>query len=99
MHTPLRSARRPRLLASFAATAFAQQHVGIGHAHIVELDVHVAARRMVGAEHMHRSDHLHAGRVHVDEEARDAAARAEPTTAHSFPALATLSLLAVRRSA
>ena len=41
-------------LADLEAAAFAQQHVLLGHAHVVEDDVHVAVRRVVFAEHVHR---------------------------------------------
>ena len=69
-HAVVDAARPEADLRNLEAAAFAQQDVLLRHAHIGELDVHVAARRMVGAEHMHRADHLHAGRVHRHQDLR-----------------------------
>jgi hypothetical protein len=43
------------------AAAFAEQHVAFGTRTLLKLDVHVAARRVVFAEHMHRAEDLHPG--------------------------------------
>ena len=50
-------------LRDFEAAAFAEQHVILRHPDIVEAQMHVAARRMVVAEHVHRPEDLDAGRV------------------------------------
>ena len=64
-------AARPEAdLADLEAAPLAQQDVLLRHADVGELDMHVAARRVVGAEDMHRPKHLHAGRVHRHEDLR-----------------------------
>jgi hypothetical protein len=37
---------------------------------VVELEMHVAARRVVVAEHVHRPEDLHAGRIHRHQDLR-----------------------------
>ena len=57
-----------RHLADLEAAALAEEHVGSGHAHVVEPDVHVAVRGVVAAEHGHRAQHLDTGGVHRHED-------------------------------
>ena len=57
------AARSEPHLRDFETAAFAEQHVFLRHPHIVEAQMHVAARRMVVTEHMHRPDDLDAGRI------------------------------------
>jgi hypothetical protein len=69
-HAVMDAARAEAHLRNLEAAAFAEQDVLLRHADIVQLDVHVAARRVVVAEHMHRPEDLHAGRVHRDQDLR-----------------------------
>ena len=57
-------------LADLESAALAQQHVGSRHPAVVELQVHVAARRVVVAEHGHRAHDLEAGRAHRHQDLR-----------------------------
>src|SRR5712675_2016079 len=50
-------------LRDLEAAAFAEQDVVLGYPDIVKAQVHMAARRMVVPEHVHRSDDLDAWRV------------------------------------
>ena len=43
-------------LRDLEAAPFALQHVGRGHAHVGEIDLHVPVRRVVGVEHGERPD-------------------------------------------
>ena len=51
-------------LGNFKAAAFAQQHVFLRYAHVVEFQVHVAMGCIVMSEHMHRAKNFQALRIH-----------------------------------
>ena len=57
------AARSEADLRDFKTAAFAEQHVFLRHPAIVEAQMHVAARRVVVAEHVHRPEDFHAGGV------------------------------------
>ena len=57
-------------LRDLEARALAQQHVGGGHAHVLEEDLAVAVGRVVVAEHGQHADDLDAGRVARDQDHR-----------------------------
>ena len=57
-------------LRNLETAALAEQHVILRHPDIVEAQMHVAARRMVVAEHVHRPEDLDAGRVLGHEDLR-----------------------------
>ena len=56
------AARSEADLRDLEAATLAQQDVLLGHADILELDVHVAARRVIMAEDAHWPEDLHARR-------------------------------------
>src|SRR3546814_10089300 len=64
------AARAEAHLRNLEPAAFAEQDILARDADIVEAHVHMTLRRMVGAEHAHRTEHLHAGRVHRHEDLR-----------------------------
>ena len=57
-------------LRDLEAASLAEEDVLLRHAHVREPDVHVAVRRVVVAEHVHRAEDLDARRVHRDEDLR-----------------------------
>src|SRR6267142_7082498 len=62
-HAVMDAARSEPDLRDFKTAAFAEQHVFLRHPAIVEAQMHVAARRVVVAEHVHRAQNLDAGGV------------------------------------
>src|SRR3546814_20911441 len=64
------AARAEAHLRNLEPAAFAEQDILARDADIVEAHVHMTLRRMVGAEHAHRTEHLPAGRVHRHEDLR-----------------------------
>ena len=57
------AARSQAHLGNLETPAFAKQDVLFRYAHVVELDVHVAVRRIVVTEYMHWPEDVYAGRV------------------------------------
>ena len=74
-HAVVDAARAEADLGDLEAAALAEQHVLLRHAHVGEAQVHVAVRRVVVAEHVHRAEDLDAGRVHRHEDLRLALVR------------------------
>src|SRR5207344_3319022 len=62
-HAMMDTARPEPDLRNLEPAAFAEQDVVLRHANIVEAQMHVAARRVVVPEYVHRSKDLDAGRV------------------------------------
>ena len=62
------TARAEAALGNFKATSFAQQDMVDRHAHVLEIDFHVAVRRIVITEHGERAQHRHAGGVGRDDD-------------------------------
>ena len=62
-HAVVDAARAQAALGDLEAAALAEQDVGRRHAHVLEVDLHVAVRRVVVAEHAERAQDLDARRV------------------------------------
>jgi hypothetical protein len=64
-HAVVDPARPEAHLRNLEAAAFAEQHILLRHTDIVEAQMHVAMRGMIFAEHLHRAEDFHAGRVGI----------------------------------
>ena len=69
-HAVVDAARAEAQLRDLEAAPLAEEDVVLRHAHVGEAEVHVAVRRVVVAEHVHRAEDLDAGRVHRHEDLR-----------------------------
>jgi hypothetical protein len=69
-HAVVDAPRAESHLRNLEAASLAQQDVLLGHAAVVEANVHVPVRRVVVAHHAHRADDLESGRVGRHEDLR-----------------------------
>ncbi len=69
-HAVVDAARAEAALGDFETAPFAEQDVGNGYAHVLEIDFAVAVRRMVVAEHAERAHAGDSGRLHRHQDHR-----------------------------